>query len=41
MPVCWTNFVDEDPVVIIATGRSYFRVEDLLRLAQMILRMEE
>jgi len=33
---CWTNVVAEDPFVVVAAGRSAFRVADLLMLADVI-----
>lgn len=36
VPIGWTDAVDPDPFVEIAAGRSYFRVEDLVRLVYLI-----
>jgi hypothetical protein len=36
IPACWTNIVAEDPFVVVAGGRSAFRVADLLMLADLI-----
>jgi hypothetical protein len=36
IPAHWTNLLQEDPFVKISAGRSYFRVEDLVRLNQLI-----
>ena len=36
VPLDWTDAAAEDPFVVIAAGRSYFRVEDLIRLADLI-----
>jgi hypothetical protein len=37
IPLAWTDAADQaDPFVALAAGRSYFRVEDLARLAEMI-----
>ena len=36
MPADWTSLAAPDPFVIIAAGRSWFRIADLLELAQMI-----
>ena len=35
-PASFTSMAPVDPFVVVAAGRSYFRVEDLLRLAQLI-----
>ena len=41
IPLAWTDAANEaDPFVALATGRSYFRVEDLMRLAEMIERLK-
>jgi hypothetical protein len=37
IPIGWTDLDNErDPFVVISAGRSYFRVEDLLRLAELV-----
>ena len=37
IPLDWTDATDEqDPFLVVSAGRSFFRVEDLLRLAEMI-----
>lgn len=36
VPVDWTDIVPEDPYLIISEGRSLFRYEDLVSLAQLI-----
>ncbi|MCP4685668.1 MAG: hypothetical protein GY867_09505 [bacterium] len=36
VPLDWTDAAAEDPFVVIAAGRSYFRVEDLIRLADLV-----
>jgi hypothetical protein len=36
MPAEWTDAVAADPVVVIGAGRPLFRVEDLLRLVDLI-----
>lgn len=36
IPASWTDFVDRDPFVSIAAGRSLFRLEDLLKLTELI-----
>jgi hypothetical protein len=35
-PASFTSMARVDPFVVVAAGRSYFRVEDLLRLVQLI-----
>ena len=32
----WTSLAAPDPFVIAAAGRAYFRLEDLIRLAELI-----
>jgi len=36
VPALWTNLVAEDPFVSVAAGRSLFRLDDLLKLAELI-----
>jgi hypothetical protein len=36
LPVEWTDLAAEDPFVVIAAGRCPFRVEDLLKLADLV-----
>jgi hypothetical protein len=36
IPAHWTNLLPEDPFIKISAGCSYFRVEDLVRLNQLI-----
>ena len=36
IPAGWTSLVAPDPFVVIAAGRSWFRVEDLRNLARLI-----
>ena len=37
IPIPWTDLDNEcDPFVVISRGRSYFRVEDLLRLTELV-----
>ena len=40
IPAAWTDHVDEDPVVVVGAGRSWFRVQDLLRLSDLIERLQ-
>ncbi|MDQ3432548.1 MAG: Y4bD/Y4pK family protein [Actinomycetota bacterium] len=41
LPVGWTDAVEPDVFVAIASGRSAFRVEDLVDLADLIARSRE
>jgi len=36
LALSWTDAGPEDPFLAIADGRSYFRVDELLRLAKLI-----
>ncbi len=36
LPASWTDVVGLDPFVALAEGRSLFKVDDLLRLAQLV-----
>jgi hypothetical protein len=36
IPACWTDVVADDPFVVVAAGRSAFRVADLFSLADLI-----
>lgn len=36
VPVTWTDFVPADPYVSVGRGRSRFRVEDLVALAELV-----
>ena len=36
LPVRWTNLAAPDPFVLTAAGRAYFRLEDLIRLAEQM-----
>ncbi|GEC10679.1 hypothetical protein SSP24_83340 [Streptomyces spinoverrucosus] len=40
MPTAWTDAGGEDPFVVLAAGRSPFRTEDLLSLADLIKHMD-
>lgn len=35
-PLGWTDAVPEDPFVVVSKGRSWFRVDDLVRLVALI-----
>ncbi|MBN1567226.1 MAG: hypothetical protein JXA73_05240 [Acidobacteria bacterium] len=36
IPADWTSLATQDPFIILAAGRSWFRATDLLELVQMI-----
>ena len=36
VPIQWTSLSPEDPLVSLSTGKSLFRVPDLLELTQLI-----
>ena len=36
IPLTWTSLAAEDPFLILAAGKSWFRFEDLLELARLI-----
>jgi hypothetical protein len=40
LPTAWTDAAGEDPFVVLAAGRSPFRVEDLLALADLVSRLD-
>lgn len=39
VPATWTTAAPADPFVAVAAGRSLFRYEDLLRLAELVERL--
>ena len=39
LPVGWTSVVPEDAFVAVAAGRSQFRVQDLVDLAALVVRL--
>jgi Family of unknown function (DUF5372) len=41
IPAAWTSVFSPDPFVVISAGRSAFRVQDLLELAQLFARLQE
>lgn len=41
LPAAWTSVVAPDPVIIIAAGRAYFRVEDLLAMVALVAELRE
>jgi hypothetical protein len=36
IPASWTSMATRDPFVVLSDGRSYFRVADLIRLAELL-----
>lgn len=38
LPARWTSVEEEDPFVVVAAGRSQFRVVDLIDLVALVLR---
>lgn len=40
VPAKWTDAAEVDPFVVVAAGRSLFRITDLLELAQLIQGVE-
>jgi hypothetical protein len=41
LPGPWTSVFPADPYVVISAGRSPFRVQDLLKLSQLIARIRQ
>lgn len=41
LPTAWTSVAPDDPVVMISGGRSCFRVEDLIRLCEIVKRLKD
>ena len=41
LPAAWTNAVPPDPFVVVADGRSAFRVQDLVELAVLLRQLDE
>ena len=41
IPLSWTDLAAEDPVTILASGKSWFRAADLLELARLIEGMRQ
>ncbi len=37
LPARWTSAAEEDPLVVVAAGRSRFRVDDLVDLVALVL----
>ena len=40
IPSHWTDLLPEDPLVVMAAGRSHFRADDLVELVRLIKRLE-
>ena len=40
LPARWTSLAAPDPFVIAAAGRAYFRLEDLIRLAEQMRELQ-
>jgi hypothetical protein len=40
LPARWTSLGTPDPFVMAAAGRAYFRLEDLVRLAELIKELQ-
>ena len=41
IPLSWTDLAAEDPVTILASGKSWFRAADLLELTRLIEGMRQ
>jgi uncharacterized protein DUF5372 len=41
IPLSWTDLAAEDPITILASGKSWFRAADLLELARLIEGMRQ
>ena len=41
LPRAWTDAADLDPFVVLAAGRSPFRVEDLVALADLVAELRD
>ena len=40
LPAAWTTVAGDDPLIVMAAGRAYFRVDDLVRLAALLAGLE-
>jgi hypothetical protein len=40
LPTAWTSMAPPDPFVAVAAGRSFFRVQDLVALVELIARVD-
>ena len=36
LPASWTDVVGPDPTVVVSKGRAYFRLQDLIRLIELV-----
>lgn len=41
LATAWTSVAAPDPFVTLSGGRSYFRIEDLLRLARLVTTLSQ
>lgn len=41
IPTAWTSLMPLDPVVVLGAGRSAFRLQDLLELADFIAKLKQ
>jgi hypothetical protein len=41
MPVDWTNLAIQAPFEVLSAGRSWFRIDDLVQLADLVGRLSE
>jgi Family of unknown function (DUF5372) len=40
LPASWTSVLPPDPFILVGAGRSAFRVQDLLELAQLLANLQ-
>jgi hypothetical protein len=40
IPLSWTDLAVEDPVTLLASGKSWFRTADLVELARLVERLQ-
>ncbi len=40
LPARWTSVAAPDPIVLMAAGRAYFRLEDLIRLHDRVKELQ-
>jgi Family of unknown function (DUF5372) len=40
LPARWTSMAAPDPFVLVAAGRAYFRLEDLIRLQDRLKELQ-
>jgi len=41
LPATWTDVGGPDPFLVLSAGSAYFRPEDLLRLALLVIEVQE